>query len=184
MTIPEYIAAGTATITCIGFILKAHAAGSRHLRRLDVLIDDVGCIKAEMRSNGGSSLRDVVVGIQKEVERNTNLTKIIVGRQRWILDNRDEPIFEADKEGKVVWTNQSYLRTFTVTPREVLNNGWKNLIHQSDRENVILEWESAIADNRDFEREFKMYRGENSTNISCVATMTEDGSYIGSIKIL
>ena len=63
----------------------------------------VANISKELKPNGGSSLKDQVTDLHKS-------TKIILNRQRWILENRDEPIFETDENGNFKWVNEAFIR--------------------------------------------------------------------------
>jgi len=66
---------------------------------------DLSKISSEFKTNGGKSLRDQINDLQSS-------TKTILYRQRWILDNREEPIFETDEHGNFTWVNDAFARTF------------------------------------------------------------------------
>ena len=65
-------------------------------------------ILKEVKPNSGTSLKDHVDKINKQVSHDSNLIKTICTRQKWILDNRPEPIFECDTDGKCTWVNEKY----------------------------------------------------------------------------
>ena len=78
----------------------------KKLKPYTTITDDIIKIRKELTSNGGQSLKDYVAQIKTDVQANTDLTKTIMCRQRWILDNRSEPIFETDEKGNFTWVNE------------------------------------------------------------------------------
>lgn len=142
-------------------------------------------IYSELSPNHGTSIKDKVDKIDKKVDENTKVTKQICLRQRWILDNRDEPIFECDVDGKCTWVNEKYCQLTKFSPSYLLDNGWKNVIHEDDRERVLVEWESALHDKRSSTCSYRIVdRDRVVYHVSSIATVTENFGYIGSIKVL
>jgi PAS domain S-box-containing protein len=144
------------------------------------ITDDISKIKAELTSNSGKSLKDLVKKIEVDVESNTNLTKTIMCRQRWILDNRNEPIFEVDEKGNFTWVNEAFIRLTKRSCNDLLNNKWKNIIIESQRDIVFEHWNNAIKEKRNFEETIQITnkKGEKFS-LMCIASIQEDGKYIG-----
>lgn len=156
-------------------------------------------IYKELKPNGGGSLKDKInrmdeqlqhnteetIKNSKETSKNLELTKTIFHRQRWLLDQRNEPIFEADNNGLCVWVNDKYLDVFNTTKERCEGHGWKNLVHIDDRDKVVHLWESSIKDNRAFEAKYKMI-SENGIiyEIDCLAVKASNDGYIGTLKII
>ena len=65
-------------------------------------------ILEEVKPNGGKSLKDRVTAIQTQVNKDSNSINTIYSRQKWILDNRPEPIFECNASGSCTWVNEKY----------------------------------------------------------------------------
>jgi len=142
-------------------------------------------IYSELTPNHGTSIKDKVDKIKEKVDENTKVTKQICLRQRWILDNREEPIFECDAEGKCTWVNEKYCQLTKFSPSNLLENGWKNVIHEDDREHVLDEWESALKDKRSSTCSFRIVDHDGVVyHVTSIATVTEDMGYIGSIRVL
>lgn len=105
----------------------------------------VPIIKAQLFSNGGSSLRDAVDKIHGRL-------CVMEARERALIQEHDLAIFIADEEGKTTWVNRTYLRLFGVSVEESIGYGWKNVLHADERDAYAHEWRSAVADRREFNR--------------------------------
>lgn len=146
------------------------------------ITDDIGKIKAELTSNSGKSLKDLVKKIEVDVESNTNLTKTILCRQRWILDNRNEPIFEADENGNFTWVNEAFVKLAKRSCIDLTGNKWKNIIAESDRDSVFTHWDNAIKEKRNFEETITLTDRKGRKYIAmCIASIQEDGKYMGTL---
>ena len=152
----------------------------KKLKPYTTITDDIGKIKAELTSNSGKSLKDLVKKIEVDVNSNTNLTKTIMCRQRWMLDNRTEPIFETDENGSFTWVNEAFIRLTKRACYDLLDNKWKNIIAESQRDVVYGHWERAIKEKRNFEETIQILdkKGRKFSTM-CIASIQEDGKYIG-----
>lgn len=153
----------------------------KKLKPYTTITDDIMQIRKELTSNGGQSLKDFVKQIKTDVQANTDLTKTIMCRQRWILDNRTEPIFETDEKGNFTWVNEAFIRLTKRSCFDLLGNKWKNIIEESQRDAVFEHWDRAIEEKRNFEETIQiMDKKGNKYSAMCVATIQQDGKYIGS----
>ena len=130
----------------------------KKLKPYTTITDDISKIKAELTSNSGKSLKDLVKKIEVDVNSNTNLTKTIMCRQRWILDNRSEPIFETDENGNFTWVNEAFIRLTKRACYDLLNNKWKNIIIETQRDAVYEHWDRAIKEKRSFEETIQILK--------------------------
>jgi PAS domain S-box-containing protein len=143
---------------------------------IEELKESIGKISDEFKNNGGSSLKD-------QIDKLTKSTDTILYRQRWILDNRQEPIFETDEQGNFTWVNDSLTRLTDRTFRELKGNNWINCLEESSRAKVSDSWHSAIDDKRNFEQELEIVDNKNRHfSAKCIATRQEDGKYIGTFS--
>lgn len=151
------------------------------LKPYTTITDDIKQIKSELTSNSGKSLKDLVKKIEVDVESNTNLTKTILCRQRWILDNRNEPIFEADEKGNFTWVNEAFVKLTKRSCYDLMGTKWKNIIAEPNRDIVYNHWDNAIKEKRNFEETILITdrKGKNFS-AKCIASIQEDGKYMGS----
>jgi PAS domain S-box-containing protein len=146
------------------------------------MTDDIVQIRKELTSNGGQSLKDFVKQIKSDVQANTDLTKTIMCRQRWILDNRSEPIFETDENGNFTWVNEAFIRLTKRSCVDLLNNKWKNIIEENQRDSIFEHWDRAIQEKRNFEETIQIVdKKGNKFSAMCIANIQQDGKYIGAL---
>ena len=109
-------------------------------------------------------------------------TKTILYRQRWILDNREEPIFETDENGNFTWANSAMIRLTDRLFKDLENNNWINALCENTRTEINESWQIAIENKRNFEHEIIIVDSKNrSFGAKCVAVRQEDGKYVGKL---
>lgn len=135
----------------------------------------VANISKELKPNGGSSLKDQVTDLHKS-------TKIILNRQRWILENRDEPIFESDENGNFKWVNEAFIRLTDKLFKDLENNNWINAVCEKMRDEVDHQWKTAIKNKRNFEHQIVFVDSKNRAfSAKCIAIRQDDNQYIGKL---
>lgn len=135
---------------------------------------DLAKISSEFKTNGGKSLKDQINDLQVS-------TKTILYRQRWILDNREEPIFETDEHGNFTWVNDAFARLTDRPFRDLQNNNWINCLKEDTREEITVSWNVAMENKRTFEHILFIVDSKSRVfSTKCIASRQEDGKYIGS----
>ena len=180
--INEYLTLANATIAALilfgGYLMnftrkiKPYIAVTNDIAHLK---KEVTLISNELKPNGGKSIKDQISDLQKS-------TKIILYRQRWILDNREEPIFETDDRGNFTWANDALMRLTDRSFRDLENNNWINALCEKTRDEVNDSWQSAIENKRNFEHEIIIVDGKNRAfSTKCHAVRQGDGVYMGKL---
>jgi len=166
-----------ALVIFIGYLINF----SKKIKPYISLKDDISALKinldkisSEFKTNGGKSLKDQINDLQAS-------TKTILYRQRWMLENREEPIFETDENGKFTWINDAFAILTDRPFRELQNNNWINCLREDTREEITESWRLAIENKRTFEHILFIVDSKNRIfSTKCVASRQEDGKYIGS----
>ena len=157
----------------------------KQYERITSLHNKVDVIFKEVTPNGGCSIKDKINSLSQQMAENTQMTEKIFHRQRWILDNRDEPIFESSEDGKCIWVNSSYMKLLKRDNTYFIEHGWKNAIHESDRDRVVDNWNDCVKDGRMYEDDYKMVDVDgNIISVHCNAVKTHNNGYIGSLKVI
>jgi PAS domain-containing protein len=139
-------------------------------------------IKKELTFNSGTSLKDLVNQIKFDVKSNTELTTTILNRQRWMLDNRTEPIFETNKDGKFTWVNDAFMKLTDRGFKDLKDNNWVNILKEEIRNDIANDWYLAVASKRNFEHNAIIVDAKNNNYLSkIIAHRQEDGNYIGTL---
>jgi PAS domain S-box-containing protein len=119
-------------------------------------------IAQELRTNGGSTLKDAINRIEKT-------QAFTLTRQRALLDSHGLAIFETDEEGDCTHANQFYLDAVGRGMPEVAGKGWISCIAPEDRERVATEWYRAVSDNRMFNGKYSFVASDGTTFMSVVS---------------
>lgn len=106
-------------------------------------------IAAELRPNGGSSIRDAVTSIESETAKLSMSLSAV-------LDDQVYGSFEADVKGYYTRVNEEYLRMTDTDIDDIKHNGWLNFIVEADRGRIYREWHDSIDQVRDFDAVFTM----------------------------
>ena len=110
---------------------------------------------AELRPNGGTSLRDAIARIEtRQIKQAGRLDLIML-----VLDDQVS-VYETDSAGECTWVSPAYCKVTGRTLDECLGLGWVVIIHQDDMPYVRAEWSSALADHRAFALRFRMVRAD------------------------
>lgn len=154
-------------------------------KRMEDIHEMIQKIFKELTPNSGSSIKDKILKIESELDEQSKCIEKITRRQLWILDNESKLIFETDDKGKFLWVNKTFK---DVASRELsffVGHGWKNVIHDEDRERVIEKFVSCIKDGILYEDEFRIMDSEYKVyNVKCVANKSDKHGYMGTITLL
>jgi PAS domain S-box-containing protein len=114
----------------------------QNIARIPEVLDSLHQIQAELRTNGGGSLRDEIRAIATKNATNEQ-------RIRALLQSTNEPVFETNAVGEWVWVNRTMVNMTGRLSEEMYGNGWKNLVDPADRATVAEEWKFATRDKRE-----------------------------------
>jgi PAS domain S-box-containing protein len=126
------------------------------LSGLDIKLN---AIYSQLVTNGGSSLRDSI----DRIEKRTVFTEEFV---KTIYKESDKAMFQTDATGKCTWVNKTLLRLVDMESVDVLGQGWVNIISIDDREDVMNEWNNAIANSRDFDMSYTTVKGDKVHHVA------------------
>ena len=122
---------------------------------LAALSDQMNVLMNEFSPNGGSSMRDLMNRVEKELFLSNE-------RQRARMLDAPEMIFETDDVGNCIWVNRTYSRAVGRSLTELLGRGWVNGIVETDREKVVDEWYKSVEEDREFELTFDFQTAEGT----------------------
>lgn len=128
----------------------------RLTRKMDELMQEIQAsrvasqaVLAELRPNGGSTIRDAISRIESGTQANSE-------RMVAILQRDTTPAFETDASGEVSFVNRAYINLAGRQFHELLGHGWVLTVHTEDRAAVRMEWDEAIRDVRAFESRYRV----------------------------
>ncbi|MDP1570329.1 MAG: PAS domain-containing protein [Vicinamibacterales bacterium] len=94
----------------------------------------VDLVEAELRTNGGHSLKDEVRIIGAQTQAMTHMF--------------DRPVFETDARGEYTRVNRAYRDLVGYGVEDLRAMGWVHVLHPDDRDRVVIEWRHMVADRR------------------------------------
>lgn len=165
----QKILIGVATAIGIAVVLKLYRGvfvpAVSFVRMLSTIGDDVAAIKAEVMTNGGGSLKD-------EVKSTNQMMARLEARQRGLIAALPRATFETDEEFNWIESNHAMERLTGVGWQQLSWRGWKTLIHEDDRVNVMNEINHAVKDKRGLSLTFQMETDQGAFDVRLEAMPT------------
>jgi len=104
-----------------------------HFRRIAKLMSNVDTIAADLRPNGGSSLKDQINRIEHRLIRGEM-------RSRALIRDYDCGIFECDINGYNSFVNRTYCKMVGAPMNKLLGMGWEQFIHPQYKNEYDMLW--------------------------------------------
>lgn len=102
-----------------------------------------GVVMRELRTNGGTSLKDSVNELRITVSA-------LDGKFRVYAAHANIIGWESSRDGRCIWASPTMLTLLGRSPEEVLGLAWRSVIAERDRERVIDEWTASVNEARSF----------------------------------
>jgi PAS domain S-box-containing protein len=151
--IVEFFSAASAIIAgiiaIVTFIIKPICKHVTNIRKMVVNIDKIA---ADLKPNGGSSLKDQINRIEHKIIRGEM-------RSRALIRDYDCGIFECDIEGNNIYVNRTYCKMIGVPATKLLGKEWNNYIHPDYRNHYDLHWSDKFSQCEEVETVVVMVNG-------------------------
>ncbi len=181
----EYLDIILGGVAILGIIARGVAVYRRKMSEVAEVHKMVHAIFAEVSPNTGFSIKDQIGIIEKDISSQNELIDKITRRQFWLLDNESRLIFEVDSDGQFLWANKKYK---DLVQRDLIflkGNGWKNCIHDDDRDEVVEKYKSCIMDGIAFEDIFRICNASrNVFRVKCTINKADKSGYMGTLILL
>ena len=141
----KIVGGGSAALVPIYFLGRT---SRRWWRDGSEIVADLRVVIAEVKPNGGASLRDAVDRVERLVAESA-----LLGSQRWRAVN-DQAVLgyaESDQVGGVVWANRTLREMVGRDQGDMGGYGWLNAVAPSMREWARDSWAEAVSEARDYE---------------------------------
>lgn len=123
------------------------------------IVESLEVIKKEVVTNGGKSLKDAVTSLKETCERIELTQKVLEQRSKLALNYHNEALFETDRRGNLVWTNEKFYQVTGETHTNLTGLNWINYVQEGDREKFERELKNCLESCRKFELETKSTDG-------------------------
>ncbi len=130
--------------SAVVFLWKIFKIISKAESRQLELKESIETIKKEVTCNGGASIKDVVIKLDKTCSRMETRQKVIDQRSKAALHYQDRCLFETDRKGNLIWANEAFYQ-HTVDCGDISGGlDWITLVHEDDREEFLVELNSCL----------------------------------------
>lgn len=157
---------------------------------------EVADIKKELKTNGGSSVKDIVIKLTKDFDTMMNMEYKIISKDHAMLnmlgmhiDNGSLGFYETDDKGNCRFVSQKWVEMTGLTESESKDFGWLIGIHPDDRDDVQGEFTKSVLQGRTFSMRYRLHNiyTNKSTMVDGYGIPLYDQhnkmySYIGSIR--
>lgn len=149
---------------------KVIVPASRRFKSTLDRFDKIDEVLKELKPNGGTSLRDGVNRIElvtqdltSHLERHDKKLDRMSQVQWALAQDVRCGVFETDRLGVFIRVNQQFSRLVGRNQEECTGNNWIHCIHESDRERVLEEWNSAIRFRRNMDTVCRVVHSDGHT---------------------
>lgn len=160
-----------------------------------VISTELNDIKKELKTNGGNSIKDIVLKLKSDFNDIMHLEKRIISKHHAVLNmiglhvgDKGIGFYETDNMGNCRFVTQKWCEMTGLTETESSDKGWTTGIHPDDRECVFDEFMRAISQGRTFSMRYRLHNiySNKSTHVAGYGIPLYDDevmyAYVGSIR--
>lgn len=148
--------AGKGPLTALGVWRDAVASAIAYPFLAGVRAEKLSrAIMAEVRPNGGSSLRDAITRIEEFQVRMGGRVDLVM-----LAMDQAAAVYETDPDGHCYWASPAYQQITGRSLAELNGWGWSVVIYPEDTDRVRVEWERSVLDRRSFNMKFRMIHAD------------------------
>lgn len=108
----------------------------------DALIHKIKFIESELKTNGGSSVKDMVIKCSSDVKKISASQKV---RTEMLMNLTKDCLFTCDESGEVIFANDAMKQLYGMS--EIMGyDGLKAVTAQSERQRLRNAWADAVRD--------------------------------------
>lgn len=164
MGVEDFTVVVTMLTTLVGFLgavwLKVLRPAMKFIDKHDDVVESINCIEQELTCNGGSSLKDAVLTLNITCARIEDRQTVTEQRTKASLHYSNVALFETDKKGRLIWTNEPFYLLTGHTLTDSKGYDWITYIHENEREEFLQEFESCLEMNRKFSKDLTTSNGD------------------------
>ena len=112
-----------------------------------------------------------ILGTVRDITDERNFQQELMEREekfRLLADSMPQHIWTADPDGNLNYFNQSVYNYSGLTPEQITQDGWIQIVHPDEREDNIKRWLEAVTTGNDYlcEHRFRRHDGEYRWQLS------------------
>lgn len=149
---------GKGPLTALGRWRDAVTAALFHPLMAGSRAEKLGeAILAELKTNGGASLRDAIMRVENGQAQDRGLIRLVIAQDHSIA------AFTMDHEGQCDWISLGHQKLTGRPFDEVQKTGWLSFVRDEEREHVASNWRSAVDGGYSFSTRFHVVRSDGTS---------------------
>jgi len=145
-----FIGAGVSTVI---FMWRVFSVTKKFITNQETMKSALRTINKELTTNGGSSVKDMILLLNGVCGRIERRQKVIDQRSKTALDGMNTCLFEIDRDGKLVWANELFRQQTSGYGDIRQGLDWIVIIEEGEREEFLTELKSCLEMSRKIEIE-------------------------------
>lgn len=136
----------------------------------------------ELVHNGGSSLKDAVVGISNQIS-------ILDKKCNVLFESSGKAVYECDKNGDCIWINKALANLYGMDQSSVLKKGWLACVHPDDVEKTVEHFNYCLKNKTPYRARYRIIRDEQVINVETTAIISKNAKdevtgVVGEVRII
>ena len=111
---------------------------------VDQMFPMVQKVHSEVSYNGGTSIKDGILSLQKSVIRIEGRVDDLEQTQRLAMNLQDIAFWESDEKGNCVYASPALCKILHRSESEIMKEGWVAWLHPDDKDRVIESWKISV----------------------------------------
>tara|TARA_Y100001938_G_scaffold141455_1_gene211250 strand:- start:405 stop:980 length:576 start_codon:yes stop_codon:yes gene_type:complete len=128
----------------LGILWRVFKVSRVFLKDHEEIKQSITTIKSEVTPNGGGSLKDVCNSLKKSCDRIESRQKVLDQRSKAALHYTDRPLFETDKLGRIMWSNEAFQNVTRENGDFSEGFDWIAVIEENHRDDFLREFNSCL----------------------------------------
>lgn len=133
---------------------------SKVLRLLESQGGAIREIQAELKPNGGTSLRDAVNEIR-------HMASVADVRSHLSREVCPYAMYECAPDGKCIWVNEALCQLFGLDAEDALGYGWLQSVSDAERSTTMFLWQEAVVKDIPWSTVFTIVNQRTGAQVRC-----------------
>lgn len=152
------------------------------LEKISVIETRVMALEAQLKPNGGGSIKDDLLNIKERLGYIENLVSVQ-------MEDDAHGVFICDSQGSCSYLNRTYCRMLGVTKEELTGQSWRTFVPHSVASDYEALWKEAFSSNREISTDIPLQKADGKVLCAHISifplsrTTDKNRRFLGKIKI-
>jgi len=118
-------------------------------------------IHAELRFNGGGSIKDAIFDLKNTTKNIEFRLDGIEENQKMSMNLQNISYWVSDTDGRCIYASPALCKLMGRSESEIIGNNWMALLHKDDKDRVVEAWEFSVENKTPFDEIYTIKTGNN-----------------------